>query len=95
MHHLRGVIDAQTAGQQYADLATAAVRALWPYVVDGFAKKHGSQPGRGAVVIAMGSLGGERLNAASDLNLIVVYDAMGSRRPTVAAPWPRVPILPD
>lgn len=77
VHHLRGVIDAQTAGQQYADLATAAVRALWPYVVDGFAKKHGTQPGRGAVVIAMGSLGGERLNAASDLDLIVVYDADG------------------
>lgn len=77
VHHLRGIIDANTAGQQYADLATAAVRALWPYVVETFAAKHGTPPGRGAVVIAMGSLGAERLNAASDLDLIVVYDAQG------------------
>jgi len=77
VHHLRGVIDADIAGQQYADLATGSVRALWPYIVDAFATKHGTPPGRGAAVIAMGSLGGERLNAASDLDLIVVYDAGG------------------
>ena len=34
-------------------------------------------PGRGAVVLGMGSLGAERLNAASDLDLIVIYDAAG------------------
>ena len=77
VHHLRGIIDADVAGQQYADLATSAVRALWPCVVENFAEKHGALPGRGAVVIAMGSLGSERLNAASDLDLIVVYDADG------------------
>ncbi|MBT8413837.1 MAG: glutamine-synthetase adenylyltransferase [Boseongicola sp.] len=78
VHHLRGIIDAHAAGQQYADLATAVVRALWPFVIETFAAKHGSPPGRGAVVIAMGSLGAERLNAASDLDLIVVYDANGA-----------------
>ena len=31
--------------------------------------------GRGAVVLGMGSLGAGRLNAASDLDLIVIYDA--------------------
>ncbi len=77
VHHLRGVIDATTAGRQYSDLATAVVEALWPRVIDEFAAKHGRPPGRGAAVIAMGSLGAERLNASSDLDLIVVYDAAG------------------
>ncbi|QMU57380.1 MAG: glutamine-synthetase adenylyltransferase [Boseongicola sp.] len=77
VHHLRGLIDAETAGQQYADLAEAAVAALWPHVVDEFASKHGQPPGQGACVLGMGSLGARRLNAASDLDLIVIYDGAG------------------
>ena len=34
-------------------------------------------PGRGAVVLGMGSIGSGRLNAGSDLDLIVIYDADG------------------
>lgn len=77
VHHLRGLIDASVAGREYADLAGAVLAALWPVVVAEFAAKHGAPPGRGAVVLAMGSLGAERLNAASDLDLIVIYDAAG------------------
>jgi [glutamine synthetase] adenylyltransferase / [glutamine synthetase]-adenylyl-L-tyrosine phosphorylase len=77
VHHLRGLIDAAQAGREYADLAGAVIHALWPAVVADFAAKHGAPPGRGAVVLGMGSLGAERLNAGSDLDLIVVYDADG------------------
>ncbi len=77
VHHLRGLIDADTSGAQYADLAEAIVACLWPCVVAEFSRKHGPQPGRGAVVMAMGSLGASRLNATSDLDLIVIYDADG------------------
>ena len=77
VHLLRGVIDADVAGQQYADLAGAVIAALWPVVVDQFAQKHGQPPGRGAAILGMGSLGAERLNARSDLDLIVVYEADG------------------
>ncbi|MBM1219147.1 glutamine-synthetase adenylyltransferase [Ponticoccus sp. SC2-23] len=77
VHHLRGLISATDAGAQYADLAEAAVAGLWPHVVDDFSAKHGAPPGRGAVVLAMGSLGAQRLNAASDLDLIVIYDGQG------------------
>jgi glutamate-ammonia-ligase adenylyltransferase len=77
VHHLRGLIDAAQAGREYADLAGAVIQALWPAVVADFAAKHGAPPGRGAVVLGMGSLGAERLNAGSDLDLIVVYDAAG------------------
>mgnify|MGYP000099414267 CR=1 FL=1 len=74
VHHLRGLIDAREAGRQYADLAGACLCALWPEVVAHFAAKHGTPPGRGAVVLGMGSLGAKRLNAQSDLDLIVIYD---------------------
>ena len=77
VHHLRGLIDAECSGQQYADLAVAVVAELWPVVVAEFARKHGEMPGRGAVVLGMGSLGAACLNATSDLDLIMIYDADG------------------
>lgn len=77
VHHLRALIGAEEAGTQYADIADAAVAALFPVVADEFAWRHGPPPGRGAVVLGMGSLGARQLNAASDLDLIVIYDAAG------------------
>ncbi|WP_299827261.1 glutamine-synthetase adenylyltransferase [uncultured Roseobacter sp.] len=78
VHLLRGLIDADVAGRQYADLARAVLAVLWPLVIAQFAKRHGPPPGRGAVVLGMGSLGAGRLNAGSDLDLIVIYDPLGS-----------------
>jgi [glutamine synthetase] adenylyltransferase / [glutamine synthetase]-adenylyl-L-tyrosine phosphorylase len=77
VHHLRGLVDASEAGRQYADLAAAVVTALWQVVGVEIARKHGAAPGRGAMVLGMGSLGAGRLNAGSDLDLIVIYDARG------------------
>ncbi|MFN3646793.1 MAG: glutamine-synthetase adenylyltransferase [Gemmobacter sp.] len=77
VHHLRGLIDAFEAGKQYADLAEAVLAAVWPVVVEEFGRKHGPLPGAGAVVVGMGSLGAGRLNAGSDLDLIVIYDPAG------------------
>lgn len=92
VHHLRGLIDASEAGRQYADLAAAAVAAVWAPVVAEFARKHGAPPGQGAVVVGMGSLGSERLNAASDLDLLVIYDDAGTEmsdgpRPLATRPY--------
>ena len=78
VHHLRGLIDGFEAAKSYADLAEAVIAALWPHVVAAISAKHGPPPGRGAVVLGMGSLGAARLNAASDLDLIVIYDAGGA-----------------
>ncbi|MDK8873979.1 glutamine-synthetase adenylyltransferase [Paracoccus sp. SSJ] len=77
VHHLRSLIGAEEAGGQYADVADAAVAALFPVVAAEFARRHGPAPGRGAVVLGMGSLGARQLNASSDLDLIVIYDAAG------------------
>ncbi|MCC0079195.1 MAG: glutamine-synthetase adenylyltransferase [Rhodobacter sp.] len=92
VHHLRGLIDAFEAAGQYAHLADAVVAGIWPHVTAEFARKHGPMPGRGAVVLGMGSLGAARLNAASDLDLIVIYDAAGQDasegpRPLAARPY--------
>ena len=77
VHHLRGLIDAFEAGKHYADLAGAVIAGLWPHVGAQFAVKHGQPPGIGAVLLGMGSLGAGRLNAGSDLDLIMIYDADG------------------
>ena len=77
VHMLRSLVTAEEAGQHYADLASACVAALWPEVTAQFAKRHGPPPGRGAVVLGMGSLGAGRLTPQSDLDLIVIYDADG------------------
>lgn len=74
VHLLRGLTDAAAAGAQYADLAHAVLAALWPVVVDQFATRHGPSPGRGAVILGMGSLGAGRLTSTSDLDMMVIYD---------------------
>ncbi len=89
VHHLRGINSAKETSAQYADLAEASLAALWPEVAAQFASKHGAMPGRGAMVLGMGSLGARRLHAGSDLDLIVIYDAAGvdasdGRRPLAA-----------
>ncbi len=92
VHHLRGLIDGFEAGTQYADLAGAVVGALWGPCVANFAAKHGPPPGRGAVVLGMGSLGAGRLHSDSDLDVIVVYDPAGAEasegpRPLATRPY--------
>ncbi|WP_299207073.1 glutamine-synthetase adenylyltransferase [uncultured Tateyamaria sp.] len=74
VHHLRQLTTATEAGKQYSDLARASIAALWPEVQAHFAKRHGPPPGRGGVILGMGSLGAGHLTPQSDLDLIVVYD---------------------
>jgi glutamate-ammonia-ligase adenylyltransferase len=92
VHVLRGLVTAAEAGTQYADLATSVLRVLWRVVQDEFARKHGAVLGRGAVLLGMGALGAGRMNARSDLDLIVIYDADGAemsdgKRPLAARPY--------
>ena len=77
VHLLRGLMGPEEAGKAYAELAGAVLAALWPQVQVQFARKHGPPPGRGAVVLGMGSLGAQRQHARSDLDVIVIYDADG------------------
>ncbi len=76
VHLLRGLIPPETANAQYSDLAEVVLQVLWPCVQAEFARKHGPAPGRGAVILGMGALGAAKMNAQSDLDLIVIYDPL-------------------
>ncbi len=71
---LSGAINASEAGDAYARLAETLIAALAAHVEKELERTHGHVPGGGAVVVAMGKLGGREMTAASDLDLIVVYD---------------------
>lgn len=92
VHLLRGLVTPRDAGAQYSDLARTVLAVLWPIVTDQFARKHGDPPGRGAVVVGMGSLGAGTLTAGSDLDLIVIYDpleveASNGEKPLTTRPY--------
>jgi [glutamine synthetase] adenylyltransferase / [glutamine synthetase]-adenylyl-L-tyrosine phosphorylase len=71
---LTGTIEADRAGGAYALLADQLIEALANRVREEMERVHGRIAGGGAVVIAMGKLGGREMTASSDLDLIVVYD---------------------
>lgn len=71
---LSGAIDASKAGGAYALVASRLIAALLEAVRAELATAHGTVVSGDIAVIAMGKLGGREMTAASDLDLIVVYD---------------------
>jgi [glutamine synthetase] adenylyltransferase / [glutamine synthetase]-adenylyl-L-tyrosine phosphorylase len=71
---LTGSIGASQAGGAYAQLAECMIQAMQELVEREMARAHGQVAGGAAVVVAMGKLGGLEMTAASDLDLIVIYD---------------------
>jgi len=71
---LEGALDVDRAGRARARLADAALRALLPRVARDFAARYGRVAGGGMAVVALGKLGGREMMAASDLDLIMLYD---------------------
>jgi glutamate-ammonia-ligase adenylyltransferase len=71
---LSGAIKANQAGGAYALLAERLIDHLKRATEREMERAHGRVPGGGAAVIAMGKLGGREMTAASDLDLILVYD---------------------
>jgi glutamate-ammonia-ligase adenylyltransferase len=74
---LTGTITAAQAGETFARLADAVIRAVHRSVADNFAQAHGHLKGEQSAVLAMGKLGGSEMTAGSDLDLILVYDFDG------------------
>jgi glutamate-ammonia-ligase adenylyltransferase len=72
---LTGALSPSEAGRAYALLAEVAVAGLLERVEIEFAKAHGRVPGGAAAVVALGKLGGREMTAASDLDLMLLYDA--------------------
>jgi [glutamine synthetase] adenylyltransferase / [glutamine synthetase]-adenylyl-L-tyrosine phosphorylase len=71
---LSGTLTARQAGEAFARLADAVIRAVHRSVADNVATAHGHVPGEAAAVVAMGKLGGYEMTASSDLDLILIYD---------------------
>jgi glutamate-ammonia-ligase adenylyltransferase len=71
---LSGAIKAHQAGDAYALLAERLIDALKAAMEREIERTSGRVPGGAAAIIAMGKLGGREMTAASDLDLILVYD---------------------
>lgn len=71
---LAGNADAEEAGPAYAAIASELVAALAPVAEEKIAERAGHVPGGDFAVVAMGKLGSEEMSAASDLDLIMIYD---------------------
>jgi len=72
---LRRGLDGAQAGAVLADIAETALAALLPRVEAELARRHGRVPGGSFAVIGMGRLGSREMTLASDLDLILIYDA--------------------
>ena len=70
MRILTGSISAADAGVAYATIAECLIAALFAEVTRDMEEDYGRVPGGGAVVVAMGKLGGREMTAASDVDLI-------------------------
>jgi glutamate-ammonia-ligase adenylyltransferase len=71
---LAGVLDPDRAGQAYSALAQGITIVLLRHVMDAFVQEYGVLPGGAFAVVAQGKLGGREMTAASDLDLILIYD---------------------
>ncbi len=71
---LSGALDPDRAGRAYSALAQGLVGALFARVEGAFAREHGRIAGARACVVAMGKFGSREMTAASDLDLLVIYD---------------------
>jgi glutamate-ammonia-ligase adenylyltransferase len=71
---LSAALDPERAGRAYSALAEALLEALLKRVGDDFARDYGRVKGGRVAVLAMGKFGSREMTAASDLDLIVIYD---------------------
>ncbi|MBY6241813.1 bifunctional [glutamine synthetase] adenylyltransferase/[glutamine synthetase]-adenylyl-L-tyrosine phosphorylase [Methylosinus sp. Sm6] len=72
---LTGALSVGEAGVAYARLAETLIAALMARVAAEFARAHGELDTGRVAVVALGKLGGREMTAASDLDLMLLYDA--------------------
>jgi [glutamine synthetase] adenylyltransferase / [glutamine synthetase]-adenylyl-L-tyrosine phosphorylase len=72
---LRRDIEGDRTGMALADIAETALATLLPAVTAEFVRAHGEVPGSAFAVVAMGRLGSREMSLASDLDLVLIYDA--------------------
>jgi glutamate-ammonia-ligase adenylyltransferase len=75
VHLLRGITHGDRLAPFLSDVADTALQAILPRVEREFAVRHGTIPGGGLTILALGKLGSREMGSRSDLDLIIVYDA--------------------
>ena len=71
---LSGRLDPNRAGRAYSALAQGLIAAMLKRVLEAFAADHGDILGGRVAVVALGKLGSREMTAASDLDLLLIYD---------------------
>jgi [glutamine synthetase] adenylyltransferase / [glutamine synthetase]-adenylyl-L-tyrosine phosphorylase len=71
---LSGTVSAQQASVAFADVAEGVVHTVHGLVSEQFAAQYGRIAGQETAILAMGRLGSREMTAASDLDLIILYD---------------------
>ena len=71
---LSGTVSAQQASIAFADVAEGIVHTMHGLVSDQFATQYGRIKGQQTAILAMGRLGSREMTAASDLDLILLYE---------------------
>ena len=71
---LSGTVSAQQAGIAFADVAEGIVHTVHGLVSEQFTAQYGRIKGQETAILAMGRLGSREMTAASDLDLILLYD---------------------
>jgi glutamate-ammonia-ligase adenylyltransferase len=71
---LSGTVSAQQAGIAFADVAEGIAHTLHGLVLDQFVAQHGRIKDQQTAIVAMGKLGSREMTAASDLDLILIYE---------------------
>ncbi len=72
---LHRTLDPEAGGGAFADIAETVLTALLPAVSQDFARANGKISGGEVAILAMGRLGSREMTLASDLDLILIYDA--------------------
>jgi len=68
------LIEPSSAALAYSGLAASIIEACLVHVERVFAGEHGRVPGGRSIVLALGKLGSREMTAASDLDLMLIYD---------------------
>ncbi|WPP04884.1 bifunctional [glutamine synthetase] adenylyltransferase/[glutamine synthetase]-adenylyl-L-tyrosine phosphorylase [Methylocella tundrae] len=71
---MSGAISPMAAARDYSSLAGAIVEAALAFIERLFATEHGRVPAGRCIVLGLGKLGSYEMTAASDLDLILIYD---------------------
>jgi glutamate-ammonia-ligase adenylyltransferase len=71
---LSGTVTAPQASVAFADVAEGIAQTLHDLVLEQFVAQHGRIKDQQTAIVAMGKLGSREMTAASDLDLILIYD---------------------